>query len=361
MSRPISDRMAATLRESHTVATEVLVLRSGLQIGALQPVDGSVSLSASSAIRGRIDMTFVGDIDDDPNLLYSLLRVDGTELFVRAGVSWPDGHELVDLGVYRIDDVQFEEQGATPVAQISGQDRSAKVADDRFTATTSIAAGTNYADAIRSVIVDVLPTVEFALASTTATTPLLVYQEEGDRWAAVSDMATSLGWVLYFDGLGRLIGAPEPDPTTVSSIWSFIDGADNTAVSRPRRKTRSGVFNGVIATGETTSGAAPVRGEAYDVDPVSPTYWYGPYGKVPRFYRSPLLTSNEQCADAATSLLRTSRRFVEQIDIAASPLPHLEPGDVIDASTGQGEASYVVTSHTIGIPNGGSRITAGAR
>ena len=73
-------------------------------------------------------------------------------------------------------------------------------------------------------------------------------------------------------------------------------------------------YNGVIVTGEGSDiGDTPPRGEAWDLNPASPTYLYGPFGAVPTFYSSPLITTTDQATAVAASMLAQTLGKVEQL------------------------------------------------
>src|SRR5690606_24391248 len=102
------------------------------------------------------------------------------------------------------------------------------------------------------------------------------------------DLAESLGKLVWWDGEGTLRVADAPDATV--PVWHVRAGRHGVLVSAQRRVTRQGIYNAVVAQGEATSGT-PARAVVVDDGPLSPTRWGGPFGKVPRFYSSPLLTT----------------------------------------------------------------------
>jgi hypothetical protein len=72
-----------------------------------------------------------------------------------------------------------------------------------------------------------------------------------------------------------------------------------------------------------------VRALAVDSNPDSPTYWSGPFGKVPRFYSSPFITTTVQAQSAAASILRQSLGLPYSVDFSLVPNPALEPLDPV--------------------------------
>jgi hypothetical protein len=100
-------------------------------------------------------------------------------------------------------------------------------------------------------------------------------------------------------------------------------------VTSARRLTSKGVYNAVVASGEATDTNPPVSAVAIDNDPNSPTYFYGPFGKVPRFYSSPFITSTDQAFSAASTDLRRQFGLPYTISLDAIPHPGLEVWDPV--------------------------------
>lgn len=355
--RPTSATFDAAISQSHTVLTSIEVLRAGVALTdpITSAIDGAVTLDITAATRGRLDLTIVDDgtLNLVPLLAADALAPYGNELRVMRGIAYAiggentpgPGHtsypgdfypnepsapssELIGLGVYRIEETQVEDTAEGLQIRLSGQDRSAGIIDARFEEPYSVAAGTNYATAIEDVILAADPSVTFDLTATTLTTPLLVAAEGEDRWKFAQDMATSLGHVLYFDGDGVCVSVPISMSGATAPARQFIEGTNGLLLSASRRWTRQGTYNRVIATGENTGEVIPVRGVATDDNPLSPTYYYGQFGKVPRFYSSPFLATDAQCADAAAGLLAKEIGTTQTIDFGTVVNPALEPNDV---------------------------------
>lgn len=331
--RPVTDRFLTAVADSHQLAVQVEVLDAGEVTGdpITTVLDGTVTLDQSAASRGRLDMSVVDDgtfglVPDDPD---HLLAPYGNELRVSRGVRYPDGtDELVALGVFRIDDSEVLDTGDQLTVRVSGLDRSGRVIDARFEEPYEIAQGTNYADAIQDTIEAAIPGLEFNFTATSRTTPKLIAEEGADRWAFCQEMARSLGMALYFDGDGVCVLAP------VSTLggtpaWDLVEGEAGVLVTAGRTWTRQGAFNRVIATGENTGETAPARGVATDDNPLSPTYYYGPFGKVPRFYSSPFITTDAQASDAAYAMLARELGTTQAVNFGALVNPALEPDDLV--------------------------------
>lgn len=337
VAQPYVLAVAATVTDPQDASTTVEI------------VDGSVTLDQTAATRGRADVTIIDDgtLGLVPTSPASLLAPYGNEIALSRGITYPDGtSELVGLGVFRIQAVDVDDSADGMAVRISGLDRSARVIDARFEEPYQIAAGTNYTTAILATVQAAWPDVPYSLTSTGLVTPALVAQEGDDRWKFCQDMAAAISMRLYFDGDGVLTLVPD---VMTAPVMTIAEGENGVLIQASRNWTREGAYNAVIATGENTGQTAPARGVAVDNNPLSPTYYYGPFGHCPRFYSSPFLTTNAQAAAAAQTMLDKQLGTTEQVSFGALVMPHLEPGDtatITRSRSGIGE-DHVLDSLTI--------------
>lgn len=366
--RAVSARFLAAVTESHTpiVVVQALDYR-GVTDPVLQAPDvvvvdgatgGTVTLDQTAASRGRLDVS-ITNLELLPTTADALLAPYGNELKVSRGVLYPDGvSELAALGVFRIDEVDIDDSATAPGAmRITGLDRSAIIIDARFEEPFQVDAGTNLVTALERVLAAGYPGIVTDFPTTTLTSGLLIGEEGGDRWAFAQDIATSLGKRLYFDGDGVAVLRDVSIGTTV--VATLAEGEHGVLVSANRGAKRAGAYNRVIATGENTGEAAPVRGVATDADPGSPTFYGGPYGRVPMFYSSPFLTTDDQCASAAQSMLSKQLGTTQSVSLGAIVNPALEPDDtvrIVRALTSIDEA-HILDSLTIPLDVGGAGAT----
>jgi hypothetical protein len=92
--------------------------------------------------------------------------------------------------------------------------------------------------------------------------------------------------------------------------------------------TREARYNGVVATSAPQNETDPVL-RAVAVETTGPLQWDGPYGRRPRYYSSPLLTTQAQVQQAADSSLALQRGRAVKVEWDAVPNPALEPLDVV--------------------------------
>lgn len=320
-------RWDSHIGRSHTIALAVDVLYGGVAVvEGLNVASGEVILDRSAAIRGRckVDLAEPARIPNGPG---DPLSPFGYELRVRRGITYADGTvELMPLGIFGIERSQVADTNL--VSRIDGLDRAQRVADARLEDDYPIAAGTNVGTAIRTLLTAAFPALTFSFASTTFTTPQLVLTAQSDPWAKGLDLARSVGYELFLDGDGVCVFRPEPS-TSATPTWVVAEGAGGVMLSAAVSLDRGPAYNKVIATSTNTATAAAYTGSAVDDDPSSPTYYYGPFGKKPRFYSSPLLASTAQCTAAAAGILAGNIGVAKAISFGAVPNPAVEPGDTI--------------------------------
>lgn len=294
-------------------------------------LDGQVT-NERAVIRRNLDLTIV-DREGvlTPNDAADLFSQWGRyEIIPKRGMVMADGTpQTVPLGRFRIEDVE----GAWPKLTVRGYDRMFSIQANGFTVAYTIAAGTLLHEAIARLAEDRWGgELDMDLLTVTDTVPLTVFDETTDPASALHRLATAAGCQIFFDQLGRLVMKREPDLFTERPVWSFVEGERGTALlsGLAKRATAQGAYSGVVAVGESSDLAAPVRGEWWDRRPGSPTE-VGAFGRRPRRYFSPLLTSNAQCVDAARKIGLSQLGLSDAIQFPALVIPGLDVSDVIYA------------------------------
>jgi hypothetical protein len=184
-----------------------------------------------------------------------------------------------------------------------------------------------FASVISELVTDIYPDVVILHDGDAAQEPIgrdLIV--ERDRYEALKDLAESLGKVVYWDGQGFLRVEDTPDPQEI--VWDIRAGHMGVLVNSSREVSRDGVYNGVVAKGEGVTGEA-VHAVVVDNGPNSPTRWGGRFGKVPREYASPLLTTGPQARMAAESLLRRYIGVPYSVSFGVVPNPALRPREAV--------------------------------
>lgn len=294
---------------------------------ALTIIDGDVMLDGSADVRSTLDLTVDG-VGMWPYSPSDLLAPYGQELFIRRGVAFGNGTvEWVSLGYFRIETPEQDRAPDGPI-RISGKDRMAGLIEARLLAPVPFASTDTFGSVVSDLVTEVYPSATIEWDDSTSSQQLgRAVIAEDDRYKFLDDLIASAGKVWAWDHRGVLtISTP---PATSSPVFDVSHGTDGVLVSLSRRLSRDGVYNAVVATGEGADTTAPQRAVAIDNDPDSPTYWYGNFGKVPRFYSSPLLTSATRAQSAASTILRKHLGVPYAVDFSAVPNPALEPFDPV--------------------------------
>jgi hypothetical protein len=344
--RPVSDEFLNVIRGSHQVAIRVTVLTS-FQTGVsptgteLLVINGDVTLDATADVRGTVDVTVDGTnaFSRDPD---GLLTPYGNELFVERGVVFGTGtREMVSQGYYRIYSVEQDDRPDAPI-RLAGRDRMSGIVDGRLLAPMQFVAGTSIETVFETLVQEIYPTAEVIFDFDAATSLLATsHVADEDRYTFLRDLANARGKIMFWDYAGRLRVEDPPDPSV--TVFDVNAGAHGVLLSLDRRIDREGVYNAVVALGEAPSTeVTPVRAVARDMNASSPTFWDGPFGKVPRFYQSPFITTGEQAATAAEKILARSIGLPYSVDFTAVPNPALEPLDPVRVTHRDGYENHVI-------------------
>lgn len=353
--RPVTDAFLTTLRGSHTMVVRCRVLTS-FQTGTaptggteVDVMAGQVVADATADVRATLDLTTDGT-GMWPRYTDDLLAPYGNEIFVERGIDYGNGTvEYCSLGYFRIEAPSQDEPPDGPI-RIVGKDRMQAIIDARLTAPVQFDAAATYGDVVDQLITEVYPsaTIEWDDSTDTSTLDRSLITDEL-RFEFLDDLVHSLGKIWYWDYRGVLVIADQPDPG--DPVWDVDSGAGGVLVSASRSLSREGVYNAVVAIGESVSAdAPPVRAVAVDANPTSPTYYYGRFGPVPRFYSSPFITTTTQAEAAAASLLRAQLGLPYSVDLAAVPNPALEPYDPVRIRYGPSTGSEVHVLQSVTVP-----------
>jgi hypothetical protein len=351
--RPVSAAFGRAVRGSHRMIARARVCttyQTGTDpAGTDIPIkDGDVHLDSTADIRSTLDMTTDGT-RMWPSSASSLLAPYGNEIYVERGIDFGNGtREWVSQGYFRLYSPEQDKAPNGPI-RIAGKDRMSAIIDARLTAPVQYASTVTYGSVLDGLVGEVLPevTIEWDDATDAATTNRSLIAEE-DRYAFLHDLVTSLGKVMYFDYRGVLVVADPPSAT--DPVFEVTHGRDGVLIEMSRQLSREGVYNAVIATGEAADTDNPARGVAVDDNPNSPTWWNGRFGKVPRFYSSPFITTNAQAKTAASSLLRKSLGLPYSVDFGMVPNPALEPLDPVLVRYSDHDAAEVHVIESLTVP-----------
>lgn len=335
----MSDTVAALVGDSHQSVTQVVVRDPETSDEVeLEILDGRVTIDRTRDVRRTVVARLTDPTGDlTPASAEDLLSPFGNELHVHRGVRLLDGtDELVPLGVFRLTDFVVSDGPDGLTIDLVGSDRAVAVQRAIWEDTYVIAAGTATEDAIADLLSDRYPTVVTNLPTMGADTPRVVYDgSDGDPWRDAVALARAAGWELHFDGIGEVVATrpatPDNDPVVV-----YEDGEQAVLLDLQRKvSTASSVYNGVIATAESTDLTVPLRSVVWDEDSDSPTYYLGKFGKVPRRWSTPLARTQGQLDAAAQSMLDGILGANEDVSFQQIVNPALAANDVVEVTRSQ--------------------------
>lgn len=287
-------------------------------------ISGSVEFDSESEIRATGGVEVKGEWPRARNLE---LGPYGTEVFLARGVDRGEAGVLwAPLGYFRITQTTQSDAARGPLA-LELEDRMATIIDSRFLEPRQWLQGTLVGDIIDEVVREVYPSAVIFWDDDSNLSQLgrsLIVEES--RYDILQTMADGLGKIFYWDDTGRLVFVTAPDEDV--PVWEIKAGPKGVMVNADRSVSRHGVYNAVVVTGEGPDELVPVRAVAYDAQETSPTFFGGPFGRVPRFYSSPFITTQEQATNAAENILRRSLGAPYDVGLDTVPNPAARPYDV---------------------------------
>lgn len=356
-----TQRFIDEVSRSHTVVSYCDVIYPNNEVKRLYVIDGSVTVDRTAQFRRTATLNCIDPLNEfmPEDGAVNGLTPYGTEVRPYRGVRYQDGtEEVFPLGVFRLSSAVFQESGSSSGnsgVRITLQmtDRSRTVSRDKFTNTYSIPAGKNIIDAIKLILARTYPDLEYDSISTTlVTTGPTVYGSSDDPWEAATKLAQSIGCELYFDVNGWVVIAP---PTDVDALpapdFTYIENRKNTMIDLQRGFSDEPGYNGVIVEAQSAADEkAPVRAEAWDNEPSSPTYRLGPYGEVPFITSNDTVKTVADAQKVADSLLKGYIGFASQLDVTAWVNPSLEAGDVVQVERMRMNVTGLYTVDAFTIP-----------
>lgn len=283
-----------------------------------------------------------------------LLQPDGVEVRISVGYAVDNDAVLWPVGVFEIqedDTTDAGGEGATgPIISVTGNDRSQKISESIWPDAFNITAGT-VLEGVSAILADRAPWIkatniapsDFELAAQT-------YQPGDDPWQQIQALATAAGQVAYFDASGVLVIADNPSTSKKSLELVITDGTTNLASKVTSTITNSPGYNGVIVTGSNLANAT-VSGSAYDMDPNSPTYALGPYGKrAAPPVESSSATTVQQCQAQAAVLLPQVLGLTRQVVADVIPVPFLDVYDLVQVTNSRCKVKGVYITQQATIP-----------
>lgn len=348
------------LRKSHTSISYVDVIAPDQETIRLKLIDGEVSCDRTAQVRRSLRCSAVDDTGAiTPRATGEILTPYGTELRAYRGIRWTnndgtESEELCSLGVFRLSrsSITYAANGRSAIT-LEAYDRSRTVQRDKFTAPYVIDANTNIIDAMKAIIKRTFPGAQYdSITSTLKTSSPTLLDTGADPWQAVVDLGKSVGCEVYFDVEGRIVIAPPPEVhAQPAPDFTYFDTDGGYFLDLARDFSDEQAFNGVVVTGESPGDEKPpVRAEAWDETPTSPTYRYGDYGEVPTFVTDANAKTAEECEQIAKSQLALILGAPAQVSMTALVNPSYEAGDVVHVKLTQASVDGLYGVDAFNIP-----------
>ena len=366
-----SARYLAALPTSHQMAASAEVWAGTALLATLEiEASTTVTVDRNNLIRRTCSAVLTDPYAGTsqaivPSTAQGFLTPLGNELVLYRGITYSDRtQELIQLGCFGIDDVIIDDGGTSGssdlVITLTGNDRGVACQHAGFKDIYTIAPGTNIGTAIQTLISSLTTglTIPFVFAPTTAVTPTtpVVYQPGDDPWSMAVQLAQSIGYELFFDPTGACTFLPVPNPLAQAISWSYVEGTGNIATELIRTISRDAAPNYIIRDGSGSGIAVPVRGVAFDANPMSPTYIGGSYGEQVDYGSSTLYTTQAQAQATANADLLLALGSIESLEVKAVPKPDTDVDDVVLVTrtrTGLTSELYVIDSFQLGFGTDG--------
>ena len=286
-------------------------------------VDATVTVDRKSDARRVVDATLSPDAD--PRLVAPPHRLKLWTGYRLGGVE-----HWAPLAHVRIGRVSRGHYGEFEVRQCRSFE--ALVAAARFTYPRTIQGYASMMDALQLLILEAVPWADVRVETTRdALVPPGGVTEEIDRWAMVAgrekSIATALGVDVGCDPLGSFVirELPGGDP-----VWTVAEGPGGLLVDYSEERSADDVVNVWTACSDHPD-VAPVRATVEDRQAASPTH-VDRWGVSSQTYKSPLLTTQPQCAAAAETRLANTRGWTVGLDFSSVPNPWADIAEPVAAT-----------------------------
>jgi hypothetical protein len=310
----------------------------------LEPTGGSLTQDSRRNARWDGRLTFAGD-SLLPRRPGDLLTPFGTRVEVELGLELLDGSvSTVPYGMYEISSARTRTEAGSRVVDVGLIDISDNVERYRFETALTVAAGTDLATMINTVVTNrtgVNPGVS-AVGATLGAARIFGLDTSTSPWGEILDVLDSFSRTAWYDRVGQIqVGNLTPDPATAYPLSQLVSLSADYDTRPP---------NVIVARGEPQDGTAPVQATAIDDDPSSPTYagtgpGTSPYGRVTEFYASPLLETVGQAQSAANTILAKKVGAGATYTLMCPYDPTISAGDVVS----QAGATYAVDAVSVDI------------
>jgi hypothetical protein len=336
---PVSAAFQTAVKGTHVAETRIEAWYGGVRLATVEAdnrlpglIEGTVTVDATQSVRRTYSASFASpSAFPGPSDYSGPFSPYGTLHKVWRGVVYPTGtREWVQLGTFRLDSPGAPLE-VGPL-KVTGSDLSKQLQDNRLLTPANTVTTNTVPVEIARYIRGGMGNASYPVRDLTGNvslTPAVTWDR--DRWEGIRDLALSVGAEIVFGVDGTALIQPVPQ-VTGTVVWTV--NYSEIIVTGARELDRSQTYNCVVATGERTDNVAPARAVAYDLNPGSPTYvgnpiGSAPFGLVPAFYSSPVLTTNAACQKAADTILGRVRGMTRRVTFECIVNPAVDVGDVM--------------------------------
>ena len=355
--QPASPEFLASLRFSHVIAAAAELIFPGETTTIPVPVEaGTITIDRTAQHRrsGTITIPWSLRANEDLGIDIRTLALGGYAL-VHRGLRYASGDtELILMGRLRVESVTWDTLAASASLELA--DRNAQVADEPFSAPYS-ASGQTPAQAATGIVYGVFGDAIAYHTPYSPTSTLGDITYTGQRTDALSALEQSYAAETYFDANGDFVFAAKPGDAE-PIVWTVDASATGVMINAQESLDRTGIYNGVLVTGQGDADQPPVTGLAIYSDPASPVRWAGPFGKVALLADSTSVTTDEDAAATASSLLNLRLKQTRSLTLTTAPNPALEAGDTIGVEFPDGRSeTHLIDATTIDLATDAQQIT----
>jgi hypothetical protein len=348
---PCSDLFQESMRYSHTSFSQMDILYNGVVLENDVPISsGSFTTDRTSNIRYNASVE-IGMYPWDSIPVTS----KGTRVRLWRGVTSIGTKERVQVGEYQVFNYKRTNRG-TVSTSLKGLENF--IIESEFIKPRTPPYGQSTLLTIQQLITEVLPTAQFVITASTDKIVSATGAWEKDRWGAVTALAASISADIWCGYDGRWYITDVPDLGNLVGQYQIDGGPAGVMIEENREDTRDQVYNAVSVSSQSSDQTVPpLWAWAYDSDPTSDTYFYGPYGQRVRFFSSQFFTTVDQCQAYATRLLIQSLAPNQSLAVGVLPIPFLESGDpiLVVSEMGVPKGDYLVQKTTV--PLGGGNMS----
>lgn len=286
-------------------------------------IQASLGLRVVRTMTISVDCSWFPWSDDD------LLAPLGNQLRVWRGIEYGNGF-VTEFPAFtgRIESAELQ---ADRTVRITCVDPAADVIDNEFEIPTPSAVSSTIPLQVQELISNGYPPATFGpFDAIFDPVPILTW--DTDRGQALDDLATAGGAFWYTLPDGRFVLRAVPwarDPAAVTPVLTLTDGPAGTITGAAVGTSRDLVANSITARSERTDGTAPLHITVRDLDPTSPTFYFGNFGRVNRTVSIQEATTNGQLTSTAQVILRRAKARFRTWSINCVPDASIELGDAI--------------------------------